>query len=58
MISTRNTRIINFYQDHPYLDFDAVNITFIDLFEKILDKKHEELNSLVNKQILSTVQHI
>jgi len=58
MISTRNTRIINFYRDHPDLDFDAVNITFIDLFEKILDKKHEELNSLVNKQILSTVQHI
>ena len=26
MISTHNKRIINFYNDHPNLDFEAVNI--------------------------------
>ena len=58
MLSTRNKRIINFYKDHTELNFEAVNILFIDLFDKILCQKHEELNSLVNNEILSSVQNI
>jgi hypothetical protein len=58
MLSTKNKRIVEFYKDHDELNFESVNILFVELFEKILDKNHCELNSLINNQILSTVQNI
>lgn len=37
-LETTHPRIIRFYQDHPELDFEMVNMTVIELFEKtILD---------------------
>jgi hypothetical protein len=58
MLTIHNKRIIDFYNDHKELSFEAVNILLVNLFEKILDKKHESLNSLVHHEILSNVQNI
>jgi hypothetical protein len=35
-LETTHPRILRFYQDHPQLDFEMVNLTVIDLFEKTL----------------------
>uniref|UniRef100_A0A6C0KH63 Uncharacterized protein n=1 Tax=viral metagenome TaxID=1070528 RepID=A0A6C0KH63_9ZZZZ len=34
-IVTTNARIVSFYNNNPHLNFDAVNLIFIDLFDKL-----------------------
>ena len=34
LLETTHPRIIRFYQENPQLDFETVNLTVIDLFEK------------------------
>lgn len=35
VLTTSNRRICSFYEEHPNLNFDAINLIFIDLFEKL-----------------------
>jgi hypothetical protein len=39
MLSTKNKKIIQFYETHEQLDFEKVNIAVIDLLENILREK-------------------
>lgn len=54
-ILVKNEKIINFYSKNPSIDFEAVNIIFIDLFQKLFDDINSTMNSTINSQILSTV---
>jgi len=50
-----NKKIIDFYSQNPYINFEAVNFIFVDLFERLLGDMNHEMNSTINSQILSTV---
>jgi len=39
MLSTSNQRILNFYEINPSIDFEQVNLTIIDFYEKLIDNK-------------------
>lgn len=57
-ITITNPRIVNFYKDNNSVDFEAVNIIFVDLFEKLFTDMHSTMNSTLNSQILSQVREL
>lgn len=54
-IITKNHRICRFYEENPSINFEAVNLIFIDLFEKLLSDINSTMNVTINSQILSNV---
>jgi len=50
-----NKKILNFYSNNPSVNFEAVNLIFVDLFEHLLADMNSAMNSTINSQILSTV---
>jgi hypothetical protein len=57
-ITIKNEKIIHFYSTNPSIDFEAVNLIFIDLFQKLFDDMNSTMNSAINSQILSNVGEI
>jgi hypothetical protein len=57
-----NQRICAFYKANPCIQFEAVNLIFVDLLEKILCNMNETMTSTINSQMLITLndnsQHI
>jgi hypothetical protein len=54
-ILVQNKRILEFYSQNPSINFEAVNLIFVDLFEKLLGDMNSAMNSTINSQILSSV---
>jgi hypothetical protein len=46
---------LDFYSQNPGINFEAVNLIFVDLFERLLGDMNSAMNSTINSQILSTV---
>lgn len=55
---TTNERICRFYEANKSIHFEAVNLIFIDLFDKLLSDMNATMNVTVNAQILSSVNDI
>lgn len=55
-------RIQAFYESNPSINFEAVNIIFVDLFEKLLTDMDQTMNNTVQHQLLTNIsennQHI
>ena len=51
----KNKRILDFYSQNPSINFEAVNLIFVELFEKLLGDMNSAMNSTINSQILSSV---
>jgi len=51
----QNKKILDFYSQNPSINFEAVNIIFVNLFERLLGDMNSAMNSTINSQILSTV---
>ena len=45
-----NYRVFEFYKDHPYLNFEEINICVVDIFEKLFEKSESVLNKNENSQ--------
>lgn len=54
-LTITNKKIIDFYSQNQSINFEAVNLIFVDLFEKLLGDMNSAMNSTINSQILSTV---
>lgn len=57
-LETSNKRILKFYKDNPNINFEAVNLVFIDLIEKLITDMSSTLNASVNSQILTSVTEL
>lgn len=55
MYSLKNKRAIQFYENHPELDFDAVNLIFVDLLEKLLSNMSNTLNENLSIDMLKEI---
>ena len=53
VLSTKNKKIVEFYNSHKYLDFEQVNLLCVDLFENILMEASNSINKSISSQILS-----
>lgn len=54
-LETTNSRICQFYQNNPSIQFDAINLIFIDLFDKLQLDMQSTMSSVVHSQLLSNV---
>ena len=54
-IVLQNERVCKFYQQNPTINFEAVNIIFVELFEKLLANINTTMNATINSQILTNV---
>ena len=50
-----NKRTINFYNDNPGISCEAVNIIFIDLFEKLLFDTNHTMTTALQTQMMSAI---
>lgn len=57
-IIVKNKKIINFYANNPNINFEAVNLIFIDLFDKLINDMNSTMNTTINSQILSNVENL
>ena len=55
MFSLKSERAIKFFQDHPELDFDAVNLIIVDLLEKLVDNMSNTLNQNLSLDMLKEI---
>lgn len=58
MLATKNPRIVKFYQDNPSMNFEAVNLIFIDLFDKLLHDPSTIMNSTIHGQVLNLLNNL
>jgi hypothetical protein len=54
-IVLQNERICKFYEQNPSLNFEAINLIFVELFEKLLANVNTTMNATINSQILTNV---
>ena len=55
MYSLKSERTIKFYNDNPDLDFEAVNLIFIDLLDKLIHNMSNTLNQNLSLDILKDI---
>lgn len=55
MLTIKSQRIIDFYDKHSNLDFEAVNLIFVDLLEKLVDNMSNNLNQSLSLDILKDI---
>lgn len=48
-------RIKTFYESNPTINFEAVNLIFVELFEKLLTDMNQTMNNTVQSQLLSNM---
>jgi len=51
----KNKRIIAFYEKHPTVNFEAVNVIFVEMFEKLFSDMDSTINHSVNSEILNSI---
>jgi len=54
-LDVTNSRIIQFYKANPSISFEAVNLIFVDLFEKLLTDMNQAMNNTVHSQLLTNL---
>ena len=52
-IIVNNKKIHTFYQDHPNIDFERVNLMLIDFLDTLFNNVTSDLDSNINSQLLS-----
>lgn len=58
MLSINNEKIWNFYKDNPSLDFETVNLLFIDLINKIITTNENGLNTSLAQQLIDNMKNM
>jgi hypothetical protein len=54
-----NYRVFEFYNTHPYLNFEDVNLFLIDIFEKMFEKTNNDINkSDILENIVQTINSL
>jgi len=54
-LETTNKRICSFYEANPSIQFETVNLIFIDIFDKLLHDKDKTIHSSVQTQIMNSI---
>ena len=51
-----NKKIIDFYSKNPQLDFEIMNLIFVDFLEKIMTDINGTINNVITNDILANVK--
>ena len=52
-MKTENKEIVEFYNEHPSIDFEKANLLLIEFLDKIFNHVTDDLDTNINSQILS-----
>jgi len=55
-MSTENPKIVNFYKEHPNIDFEKSNLLLVEFLDRMFNNVTDSLDSNINSQILSYLQ--
>lgn len=53
----KNKKVLNFYNKYSSLDFEEVNIMFVDLFERVLNNANGVIDNSILTDMLQKLQH-
>jgi hypothetical protein len=51
-----NKKVIDFYKNHPNLDFESMNLIFISIMENLTQDMNSSLNNNIATQLLTNIQ--
>ena len=57
-ITTKNARILKFFQDRPALEFDATILKFIDIIENLTENMNNSMNNTIAFQLLENMKTV
>lgn len=57
-LTITNKTILEFYSKNPTINFETINLIFIELFEKVFTDMNQTMYSTINSQILTTVTEL
>ena len=52
-LKIENRKIVNFYKEHPSIDFENANILLVEFLDNVFNHMTNDLDSNINSQILS-----
>ena len=52
-LKTENKKLVEFYNEHPSIDFEKANLLLIEFLDKIFNHVTDDLDTNINSQILS-----
>lgn len=56
-LEIKNKRILNFYEKNPSLDFENINLLFVEMFENVLSNTDANVSN-INSQILNNMYEL
>ena len=57
-LTVDNKKIYDFYKQHTNLDFEEMNILFVDILGKIIESSNPSLNTSVASQIVDSIKSL
>lgn len=57
MFTLKNQKAIKFYQEHPEIDFDGINLVFIDLLKNLEKNMTNTINQNLSVEMLKDLSH-
>ena len=57
-LQLNNVKCIEFYKSHPHIDFEEVNVMFVDFMESILNKRSECCKHMDENEIKRSLQDL
>jgi hypothetical protein len=51
-----NKKVIEFYENHPNLDFESMNLLFVSIMENLTQDMNSSLNNNIATQLLNNIQ--
>ena len=55
MFTLKNQKTIKFYQEHPEIDFDGINLTFVELLENLEKNMTNTINQNLSVEMLKEI---
>ena len=55
MLTIKNERCIEFYKQNPHIDFESVNLIFLDILEKLMNNMSQTLDDSYTRESLKTL---
>ena len=55
MFTIKNERCIAFYKKHTHIDFESVNLIFLDILEKLMTNMSQTLDDSYTRESLKTI---
>ena len=52
----RHTKVLSFYKNHPNLDFETMNVLFVDFMENLTQDIHSSLSNNIASQLLENMR--